>query len=331
MLDLKLRGSIYYICGFHKGKRIRQTAKTKDKCVAEGIRVKMEHDLLFGRAPSGDNGKTFSDAVGGYLKRRAHTSDTTSDYLVRFMGEWDKMGVQQIDQTFLEEWLDARLDSVKPQTVRREINAFMPVLRHARKRGWIDEVPDIERPADGEPRLRVLNEEEYSAVMNNHEEGNYGSGMARFLLHTGARIGEAVKLRFEDVHTGEHPYLTLRTRKRKGGKEATRDIPINPVVLTYGEDVYGPSSDWPKSGRVWSIWDDQRAAGKAVMRYVHGLGIDDFRPHDLRRTFATRLLLAGADMRSVADLLGHTSLAMVMRYAVPPNNHKRDLVNSLGV
>lgn len=331
MLSIKLRGNTYYVCGFHNGRRIRQTTKTGDKCVAEGMRVRMEHELVFGRSPSGENGKTFSDAVSSYLKRRAHTSNTTTDYLVRFMGEWDKMGVQQIDQTFLEDWLDTRLDAVKPQTVRREINAFMPVLRHARKRGWVEEIPDIERPADGEPRLRVLSEAEYEEVMDNHVEGNAGSIMALFLLHTGARIGEAVNLRWEDVHAGTNPYLTLRTRKRKGGKEATRDIPINAVIMRVATAKFGPQSKWPEQGRVFSYWDDQRAAGKAVMRYVHGLGIKDFRPHDLRRTFATRLLLAGADMRSVADLLGHTSLVMVMRYAVPPTNHKRDLVNALGV
>ena len=164
MLRLKLRGDTYYVVGQINGRRIRKTTKTSDKSIANEIRVQMEHEMLTGRR-STTTQKTFNQAVESYLKRREHTSNTTNRYLVSFMDEWGHMPVGDINQMFLEDWMDDRLSEVSGPTVRREVNVFMPVLRHANKRGWIDDVPIIERPADGEPRLRVLDEAEYQALM----------------------------------------------------------------------------------------------------------------------------------------------------------------------
>ncbi len=55
----------------------------------------------------------------------------------------------------------------------------------------------------------------------------------------------------------------------------------------------------------------------------------DFRFHDLRHTFASHLAMNGFSMKAIADLLGHTSLAMVMRYAHLSPGHLQEAVNSL--
>lgn len=333
MLSLKLRGDTYYVVGQVNGKRVRKTTKTSDKEIANHIRIQMEHEMVTGRRSSTTQ-KSFSDAVESYLKRRDFTSNTTIRYLSKFMDEWDGMTIDQINQTFLEDWLDERLDAVTGPTVRREFNAFMPVIRHARKRGWIDEVPDIERPADGEPRLRVLNEDEYWALTKGYsKEHDHAWGLTQFLLLTGARIGEAIALKYKDVHfTEQEPYVVLRTRKRKGGKEDSRVVPLVGVLIknamAHREATGQPAIPDPEEW-LFPRWRDQRAAGKAVIRFAESVGVNNFRPHDCRRTFATRLLERGTNPRTVADLLGHTSLTMVMRYMVPPSHVKQDAVNAL--
>ena len=55
--------------------------------------------------------------------------------------------------------------------------------------------------------------------------------------------------------------------------------------------------------------------------------IEDFKPHDCRHTFASHLVQKGASLRAVADLLGHTSLDMVMRYSHLAPSHLHDTVN----
>ena len=73
-----------------------------------------------------------------------------------------------------------------------------------------------------------------------------------------------------------------------------------------------------ENGRHW--FDD------AVMK----AGIKNFRWHDLRHTFASRLRMKGAPLEDIADLLGHKSLTMTRRYAHLGPNKLHEVVSLLG-
>ncbi|MDO8948251.1 MAG: site-specific integrase, partial [Desulfocapsaceae bacterium] len=63
-------------------------------------------------------------------------------------------------------------------------------------------------------------------------------------------------------------------------------------------------------------------------------GLEDVHLHDLRHTAASHLLMAGVDIRTLAEILGHKTLQMVHRYTHLLNDHKLkavDLINSLGL
>ena len=60
-----------------------------------------------------------------------------------------------------------------------------------------------------------------------------------------------------------------------------------------------------------------------------GLGISDFRFHDLRHTFASHLVMKGAKLKEIQELLGHKSINMTMRYSHLSPEHKRNAVNLL--
>jgi integrase len=67
----------------------------------------------------------------------------------------------------------------------------------------------------------------------------------------------------------------------------------------------------------------------AFLKAVKRAGIPPCRFHDLRHTFATRLVLAGVDLATVKELMGHASISTTMRYAHPSPPHKREAVARL--
>ena len=71
------------------------------------------------------------------------------------------------------------------------------------------------------------------------------------------------------------------------------------------------------------------AIGGAGSRMRKAADIENFTWHDLRHTFASRLVMAGADLSSVQKLLGHKSILMTMRYAHLAPGHLQDAVEKL--
>jgi site-specific recombinase XerD len=62
---------------------------------------------------------------------------------------------------------------------------------------------------------------------------------------------------------------------------------------------------------------------------VEQAGIENFRWHDLRHTFASRLVMAGVDLRTVQELMGHKTIEMTLRYSHLSPAHQLDAVKKL--
>lgn len=134
------------------------------------------------------------------------------------------------------------------------------------------------------------------------------------LFGCGLRISEALSLRNSDV-SGQPDVLRITG---KGNKE--RLVPVLPAVWDAIEKYirvrpFGNAKDDELFRSVRGLPMTPRMAQKVVENLRHYLQLPDYvTPHALRHTFATALLAGGADLRSLQELLGHSSLSTTQLY-----------------
>ena len=133
------------------------------------------------------------------------------------------------------------------------------------------------------------------------------------LYGSGLRIAEALSLTGRDVPLGEVLQVT-----GKGGKQ--RMVPVLPITRAAVAE-YGRLCPWPLSAKEPLFRGAKGGAlspgmvQRAMAQARRALGLPDTAtPHALRHSFATHLLSAGADLRSLQELLGHASLGSTQIY-----------------
>ncbi|BDZ74380.1 recombinase [Methylophaga marina] len=136
--------------------------------------------------------------------------------------------------------------------------------------------------------------------------------MVLLLINTGMRRGEMFNLRWQDVDF-INKRITVVGNTSKTGQ--TRYIPLNKEafrVLDVWHKQTKRSSGCVFVGKNGERFTNIDKAWKVLLRDAQ---IQDFRLHDLRHHFASRLVSAGIDLNSVRELLGHTDIKMTLRYA----------------
>jgi len=123
---------------------------------------------------------------------------------------------------------------------------------------------------------------------------------------TGMRRGEILGLRWLDVDQRGEQILLPQTKKGEG-----RIVYLNKLALQIFDAQI--RDDAKSTDRVFSAVSGEQVS-MAFKRAAKAAGIEDFRFHDLRHTAASWLRMQGADIHTVAQLLGHKDLRMPARY-----------------
>ena len=110
---------------------------------------------------------------------------------------------------------------------------------------------------------------------------------------------------------------------RCGGEvDVSRHVPLNKEAVDVLARWQQQTSD---AGRVFNV-RDVKTAWLALMKTA---AIEGFNFHDTRHCFASRLVMAGVDLNTVRELLGHADLKMTLRYAHLAEEHKQSAVEKL--
>lgn len=160
--------------------------------------------------------------------------------------------------------------------------------------------------------------------------------MVLLSLNTGLRRGELTSLQWSDVDL-KRKVLTVRSGYAKSGK--ARHVPLNAeaveVLKQYRkqhDEMLARAKAKPRAerhedgeDRIFAVHSVKKAWGLLLTKAKIG----GFRWHDLRHSFASRLVMQSVDLNTVRELLGHSDLAMTLRYAHLAPEHKAAAVEKL--
>lgn len=237
------------------------------------------------------------------------------------------LDAEQLDVRQLRGFLASTPDAKEPATLQRKISAMRAFYRFLLRRGGATHNPASELKS---PKLRrklphFLSVEKSQEVMEmplatgtlaTHARDQ---AMLELLYGSGVRVSELCGLDFDavDLHAGNARVLGKGSKERivpvgKKAREAIHSYLEVRGELRSQKDGQDPRALFlSERGKRLGV----RQVQKLVKRYgMLATGTPELHPHALRHSCATHLLDAGADLRSIQELLGHASLSTTQRY-----------------
>lgn len=318
-MGLVKRGSVWWMSFMYEGRQIRRSTGTSDKKLAQAILGKIRVQMVEGKyfdKPKED-AKTFTELMDRYLaehaSRRAHYRRYVNmvTNLKTFFGN-PKL-VHVTPKTIVAFKNKRYADGVKPATINRELAMLKKAFNLAcREWEWAKDNPvcRVSMEREQNTRDRWLTEEEEGRLLA--AAAPWVRELIVFAINTGMRRGEILALTWAGV---DFTRRTVTVFRSKNGERRT--IPVNQTVFDLLTQKYAT-----RSSDSLLVFASQMATpldGSNLRRgftcALKAAQIEDLHFHDLRHTFATRLVQAGVDLYKVQRLLGHKSPSMTQRYA----------------
>jgi integrase len=306
------------------GERVRKSTKTKDKKLAEKLHALTEAEMLKGSWGIGKKSYSLEDAYRKAMLE--HWKGKKSSYKVE--QNWTLLSeildtskdVSSVDSKVISE-LKSKLKAKgnSGATINRKMAVLRALLNLCVEWGNLPYAPKIKAEDEAEPRHRVLTDEEEISMMRFFSE-KYPeqAGLFEFLLSSANRLSEALKLTWFDIDF-KNNQVTFRDTK----SGSTLVKPMTQVMRRVLESRKGLIRPFPYTvDMVESYW-------KHLRKFLGYDAQKDFVIHCLRHTCASRLVIAGMDLKRVQLWLGHKSYATTLLYAQLPPEYMSDVVLAL--
>lgn len=312
------RGSIWWIryAGLD-GREVRESSGAS--------KFKMAQALLIGRKKAIGEGKQpeikkianhlFQELADEYLRwaeiQRGFRSK--QGYMRQLLNHFGNIPLRRFNPRLVEQFQSERIKKGnKPATVNRLLATLKHMFSKAVDWDFVEEavlkgIRRVKMLEENNKRLPMLSKEDCQRFVESSD--GHIRPIIITALNTGMRKTEILQLTWDRIDF-KHGFITLIDTKN--GER--RHVPMNKTLKqTLRGIVRRLDSPYvflnPETGKPYS---DVRRAFKSACKKA---GLKDFRFHDLRHVAASHLVMAGADLTTVKELLGHKTLSMTLRYA----------------
>ncbi len=325
------RGNVYWIrYTGAEGKTRYESSKSGSIKVAEKLLVQRKNDVMEGKAPVKlIKNYTFNELsveYHGWAERQKSYQKSKVYLITQLTRTFGNLPLKRFNSMLLEQYQTEKLKSGnKASTVNRLLSTLSHMLTKAIEWEMVAEdilqkIRKVKSLPEDNKRLRFLTKDECQSLIR--ECSPHLQPIVITALNTGMRKGEILGLRWNQVDLN-HGFILLD--KTKNGQR--REIPISQTLkntlqgLTIKID--SPYVFIDNHGKRYG--DVKKSFKTALIK----AGIDDFRFHDLRHTAASHLIMAGADLTTVKEILGHKDISQTLRYSHLAPSHKVKAVEML--
>lgn len=256
---------------------------------------------------------TLNDVLPNFLDHKQTPNGSTVSIAGKLARHFSDKDVSEMRfQDCLDYVLHRRRQKAAASTINREISIMKQFFVYLVRTGVIPASPAAELPIEKHMTVRdrwITPEEEEKLILC---APHWFKPIIKFAAATGMRRGEIMLLTWKDID------ITLKiARVRKSKNDKPRNIPLTKRALEALEE----SRRRQEPGTTWVFTNtrnhalDSQTFDYGFLLIRRAAGIRDLHFHDLRHTFATRLVQRGVDLYVVQRLLGHSNPEMTQRYA----------------
>src|SRR5438445_436456 len=341
------RGAVYWYNFWWNGEHVQRSTRQGNPRVARQIEAAQRTALAKGDVGIYEKKRVpiFAESMRDFLtwsetEHAAHPRTTTryktsSIALLRHFKSLrlDAITPEDVEQFKVERAREERLVDrgkkirrrLRPATVNRELACGKAMYNFAIKAGLRLQNPfsGVRFLAENNEQTRVLNYSEQQSYLNTASQPL--RDVAILMLETGMRPEEVYRMKRESVDL-DAGNLSIRFGKTKAAKRkislsaSAREVLRKRLADSDGSYLFRHEKDPNRP-----MLKVNNAHAGALKRS----GVPPFRLYDLRHTWATRAAMSGIDLVTLAAMLGHSRIQMVLRYAHPTEQHQTDAMKRL--
>lgn len=292
------------------GERIHESSKTSDKRAAQewhdALRAKLWREGQLGERPT----KLWNDAVVQWLMETEHKATHEEDIAkLRWMDQfWRGWPLEKITRQEVQRVGAIKAKEASPATANRYLALIRAILTRACKVWeWLDRAPAVTLYQEQKRRIRWLTHAEADRLVA--ELPGHLAAMARFALATGLRESNVVGLRWAQIDI-QRGHAWIHPDQAKARRAIA--VPLNAEALAVVREQIGKHDEFVFTYRGRPV---TRTTDSAWYKAVKRCGLEDFRWHDLRHTWASWHVQSGTSLQRLMELGGWANYETVLRYA----------------